>query len=129
MPHDDSKPCVRLFGPMGKYHMMAPFFIHMNKTLPWSPCSAVYLTELLDDGHGMPHSAPLDFSHPSAIEPLSRLLAPALPWGLPAAVLSHKAHRGGERLQRHVILERHAKYPPRMLFLAPIFPKLSLGLT
>lgn len=52
MPHDDSKPCVRLFGPMGKYHMMAPFFIHVNKTLPWSPCSAVYLTELLDDGHG-----------------------------------------------------------------------------
>lgn len=64
MPHDDSKPCVRLFGPMGKYHMMAPFFIHVNKTLPWSPCSAVYLTELLDDGHGRPHSAPPGFSPP-----------------------------------------------------------------
>uniref|UniRef100_H0V1Z5 ADAM metallopeptidase with thrombospondin type 1 motif 8 n=1 Tax=Cavia porcellus TaxID=10141 RepID=H0V1Z5_CAVPO len=52
MPHDDSKPCVRLFGPMEKHHMMAPLFIHLNKTLPWSPCSAMYLTELLDDGHG-----------------------------------------------------------------------------
>lgn len=52
MPHDDSKPCARLFGPMGKHHMMAPLFIHLNKTLPWSPCSAMYLTELLDGGHG-----------------------------------------------------------------------------
>ncbi|CAK6440348.1 unnamed protein product [Pipistrellus nathusii] len=52
MPHDDSKPCVRLFGPMGKHHMMAPLFVHLNKTLPWSPCSAMYLTELLDGGHG-----------------------------------------------------------------------------
>ncbi|XP_038520238.1 A disintegrin and metalloproteinase with thrombospondin motifs 8 isoform X1 [Canis lupus familiaris] len=52
MPHDDSKPCARLFGPMGKHHMMAPLFVHLNKTLPWSPCSAMYLTELLDGGHG-----------------------------------------------------------------------------
>ncbi|XP_066115844.1 A disintegrin and metalloproteinase with thrombospondin motifs 8 [Saccopteryx bilineata] len=52
MPHDDSKPCARLFGPMGKHHMMAPLFVHLNKTLPWSPCSAMYLMELLDGGHG-----------------------------------------------------------------------------
>ncbi|KAM5185809.1 A disintegrin and metalloproteinase with thrombospondin motifs 8 [Callospermophilus lateralis] len=52
MPHDDSKTCARMFGPMGKHHMMAPLFVHLNKTLPWSPCSAMYLTELLDDGHG-----------------------------------------------------------------------------
>lgn len=52
MPHDDSKTCARLFGPMGKHHMMAPLFVHLNKTLPWSPCSAMYLTELLDGGHG-----------------------------------------------------------------------------
>lgn len=52
MPHDDSKPCARLFGPMDKHHMMAPLFVHLNKTLPWSPCSAMYLTELLDSGHG-----------------------------------------------------------------------------
>ncbi|XP_032658306.1 A disintegrin and metalloproteinase with thrombospondin motifs 8 [Chelonoidis abingdonii] len=52
MPHDDSKTCERLFGPLGKHHMMAPFFVHLNKTLPWSPCSAMYLTEFLDGGHG-----------------------------------------------------------------------------
>ncbi|XP_007953366.1 A disintegrin and metalloproteinase with thrombospondin motifs 8 [Orycteropus afer afer] len=52
MPHDDSKPCERLFGPMDKHHMMAPLFVHLNKTLPWSPCSAMYITEFLDGGHG-----------------------------------------------------------------------------
>ncbi|XP_004379439.1 A disintegrin and metalloproteinase with thrombospondin motifs 8 [Trichechus manatus latirostris] len=52
MPHDDSKPCERLFGPMDKHHMMAPLFVHLNKTLPWSPCSAMYITEFLDSGHG-----------------------------------------------------------------------------
>ncbi|NXO04794.1 ATS8 metalloproteinase, partial [Rhinopomastus cyanomelas] len=52
MPHDDSKTCERLFGPLGKHHMMAPLFIHLNKTQPWSPCSAMYLTDFLDGGHG-----------------------------------------------------------------------------
>ncbi|XP_006901803.1 PREDICTED: A disintegrin and metalloproteinase with thrombospondin motifs 8 [Elephantulus edwardii] len=52
MPHDDSKPCERLFGPMDKHHMMAPLFVYLNKTLPWSPCSAMYITEFLDGGHG-----------------------------------------------------------------------------
>lgn len=52
MPHDDSKTCERLFGNLGKHHMMAPLFIHLNKTLPWSPCSAMYITEFLDGGHG-----------------------------------------------------------------------------
>ncbi|XP_044295490.1 A disintegrin and metalloproteinase with thrombospondin motifs 8 [Varanus komodoensis] len=52
MPHDDSKTCERLFGALGKHHMMAPLFIHLNKTLPWSPCSAMYITEFLDGGHG-----------------------------------------------------------------------------
>ncbi|XP_027733367.1 A disintegrin and metalloproteinase with thrombospondin motifs 8 [Vombatus ursinus] len=52
MPHDDSKTCERLFGPMGKHHMMAPLFVHLNKTVPWSPCSAKYITEFLDGGHG-----------------------------------------------------------------------------
>lgn len=56
MPHDDSKTCERLFGPLGKHHMMAPLFIYLNKTQPWSPCSAMYLTEFLDGGHGKePH--------------------------------------------------------------------------
>ncbi|XP_010001189.1 PREDICTED: A disintegrin and metalloproteinase with thrombospondin motifs 8 [Chaetura pelagica] len=52
MPHDDSKTCERLFGPLGKHHLMAPLFIHLNKTQPWSPCSTMYLTEFLDGGHG-----------------------------------------------------------------------------
>ncbi|XP_053125818.1 A disintegrin and metalloproteinase with thrombospondin motifs 8 [Hemicordylus capensis] len=52
MLHDDSKSCERLFGTLGKHHMMAPLFVHLNKTLPWSPCSAMYITEFLDGGHG-----------------------------------------------------------------------------
>ncbi|XP_042327049.1 A disintegrin and metalloproteinase with thrombospondin motifs 8 [Sceloporus undulatus] len=52
MPHDDSRTCERLFGNLGKHHMMAPLFVHLNKTLPWSPCSAMYITEFLDGGHG-----------------------------------------------------------------------------
>ncbi|OWK57049.1 A disintegrin and metalloproteinase with thrombospondin motifs 8 [Lonchura striata] len=52
MPHDDSRNCERLFGPLGEHHVMAPLFIHLNKTQPWSPCSAMYLTEFLDGGHG-----------------------------------------------------------------------------
>ncbi|XP_016380232.1 A disintegrin and metalloproteinase with thrombospondin motifs 8-like [Sinocyclocheilus rhinocerous] len=52
MPHDDSKICEKLFGHLNGHHMMAPFFIHLNKTLPWSPCSALYITEFFDNGHG-----------------------------------------------------------------------------
>uniref|UniRef100_A0A6Q2ZL87 Peptidase M12B domain-containing protein n=1 Tax=Esox lucius TaxID=8010 RepID=A0A6Q2ZL87_ESOLU len=52
MPHDDSKNCERMFGKLGSYHMMAPLFIHLNKTFPWSPCSALYITEFFDNGHG-----------------------------------------------------------------------------
>ena len=87
MPHDDSKPCARLFGPMGKHHMMAPLFVHLNKTLPWSPCSAMYLTELLDGGHGRcPQASPCFFlarcwcsrSAPPASRIARVLLAPVL---------------------------------------------------
>ncbi|XP_030633968.1 A disintegrin and metalloproteinase with thrombospondin motifs 8 [Chanos chanos] len=52
MPHDDSKICERLFGPIGKHHVMAPVFVHLNKTSPWSACSAFYVTEFFDKGHG-----------------------------------------------------------------------------
>ncbi|XP_061106205.1 A disintegrin and metalloproteinase with thrombospondin motifs 8-like [Conger conger] len=52
MPHDDSKTCEWLFGNQGGHHLMAPFFVHLNKTLPWSPCSALYITEFFDSGHG-----------------------------------------------------------------------------
>lgn len=53
MPHDDSKICEKLFGHLNGNHMMAPFFVHLNKTLPWSPCSALYITEFFDNGYGM----------------------------------------------------------------------------
>ncbi|KAG5836901.1 hypothetical protein ANANG_G00233590 [Anguilla anguilla] len=52
MPHDDSKNCEQLFGDLGQHHMMAPLFIHLNKTQPWSPCSALYVTQFFDNGHG-----------------------------------------------------------------------------
>lgn len=53
MPHDDSKTCQKLFGDIDGQHLMAPFFVHLNETLPWSPCSAIYITEFFDNGHGM----------------------------------------------------------------------------
>ncbi|XP_029964672.1 A disintegrin and metalloproteinase with thrombospondin motifs 8 [Salarias fasciatus] len=52
MPHDDSKTCERLFGDLGGNHLMAPLFVNLNKTAPWSPCSALYITEFFDNGHG-----------------------------------------------------------------------------
>ena len=39
MPHDDSKLCTRLFGPLDKHHMMAPLYVQLNKTRPWSPAA------------------------------------------------------------------------------------------
>ncbi|KAM9319066.1 A disintegrin and metalloproteinase with thrombospondin motifs 8-like [Pholidichthys leucotaenia] len=52
MPHDDSKTCERLFGNLGGHYLMAPLFVSFNKTAPWSPCSALYVTEFFDNGHG-----------------------------------------------------------------------------
>lgn len=31
---------------------MAPLFVRLNKTAPWSPCSSLYITEFFDNGHG-----------------------------------------------------------------------------
>uniref|UniRef100_A0A8D3CLJ6 ADAM metallopeptidase with thrombospondin type 1 motif 8 n=1 Tax=Scophthalmus maximus TaxID=52904 RepID=A0A8D3CLJ6_SCOMX len=52
MPHDDSKTCERLFGDLGGHFLMAPLFVSLNETAPWSPCSALYVTEFFDNGHG-----------------------------------------------------------------------------
>lgn len=52
MPHDDSKTCEKLFGELGGHYLMAPLFVSLNKTSPWSPCSALYVTEFFDNGHG-----------------------------------------------------------------------------
>lgn len=56
MPHDDSKTCERLFGDLGGHYLMAPLFVSLNKTAPWSPCSALYITEFFDNGHGRKYS-------------------------------------------------------------------------
>lgn len=58
MPHDDSKLCTRLFGPLDKHHMMAPLYVQLNKTRPWSPCSASFLREFLDRGYGRSPASP-----------------------------------------------------------------------
>uniref|UniRef100_A0A674EBU2 ADAM metallopeptidase with thrombospondin type 1 motif 8 n=1 Tax=Salmo trutta TaxID=8032 RepID=A0A674EBU2_SALTR len=52
MPHDDSNNCIRWFGHLDGPHMMASVFFSLNKTLPWSPCSARYVTEFFDNGYG-----------------------------------------------------------------------------
>ncbi|XP_051962950.1 A disintegrin and metalloproteinase with thrombospondin motifs 8-like [Xyrauchen texanus] len=52
MPHDDTKNCVQLFGHLGEDHIMAPVFNQFNKNSPWSPCSALYVTQFFDNGHG-----------------------------------------------------------------------------
>uniref|UniRef100_A0A8C6T697 ADAM metallopeptidase with thrombospondin type 1 motif, 15b n=1 Tax=Neogobius melanostomus TaxID=47308 RepID=A0A8C6T697_9GOBI len=52
MPHDDSKTCERLFGELGGHYLMTPLFVSLNKTSPWSPCSALHITEFFDSGHG-----------------------------------------------------------------------------
>lgn len=56
MPHDDSKTCQRLFGDLGGHFLMAPVLVSLNKSAPWSPCSALYVTEFFDNGHGRKHS-------------------------------------------------------------------------
>lgn len=53
MPHDDSRNCERYFGDLPKHHVMAPIYISFEKKSPWSPCSAFYITEFFDNGHGM----------------------------------------------------------------------------
>ncbi|KAM8927367.1 A disintegrin and metalloproteinase with thrombospondin motifs 8 [Pelodytes ibericus] len=52
IPHDNSKNCEKVFGELGKHHLMAPLFQQLNKSIPWSPCSAMHLTEFFDSGHG-----------------------------------------------------------------------------
>uniref|UniRef100_A0A8C5EKC8 A disintegrin and metalloproteinase with thrombospondin motifs 15-like n=1 Tax=Gouania willdenowi TaxID=441366 RepID=A0A8C5EKC8_GOUWI len=52
MPHDDVKACEDVFGKLQSHHMMSPTLIQINRTSPWSPCSAAIITEFLDGGHG-----------------------------------------------------------------------------
>ncbi|XP_040907663.1 A disintegrin and metalloproteinase with thrombospondin motifs 15a [Toxotes jaculatrix] len=52
MPHDNVKACEDVFGKLQDNHMMSPTLIQINRTSPWSPCSAAIITEFLDSGHG-----------------------------------------------------------------------------
>uniref|UniRef100_A0AAY4E0U6 Peptidase M12B domain-containing protein n=1 Tax=Denticeps clupeoides TaxID=299321 RepID=A0AAY4E0U6_9TELE len=52
MPHDNVKACEDVFGKLKDNHMMSPTLIQINRTSPWSPCSAAIITDFLDSGHG-----------------------------------------------------------------------------
>ncbi|XP_056140686.1 A disintegrin and metalloproteinase with thrombospondin motifs 15-like [Lampris incognitus] len=52
MPHDNVKACEEVFGKLKDNHMMSPTLIQINRTTPWSPCSAAIITDFLDSGHG-----------------------------------------------------------------------------
>lgn len=63
MPHDNVKACADVFGKLQDNHMMSPTLIQINRTSPWSPCSAAIVTEFLDSGHGeflWPLTCPFD---------------------------------------------------------------------
>ncbi|XP_075695216.1 A disintegrin and metalloproteinase with thrombospondin motifs 8 [Rhinoderma darwinii] len=52
IPHDNSNNCRKVFGDLDLHHLMAPLFLQLNQSMPWSPCSARHLTEFFDSGHG-----------------------------------------------------------------------------
>lgn len=59
MLHDNSKPCVGLNGPgSASRHVMAPVMAHVDPEEPWSPCSARFITDFLDNGYGKQTAAP-----------------------------------------------------------------------
>ncbi|XP_013875060.1 A disintegrin and metalloproteinase with thrombospondin motifs 15 [Austrofundulus limnaeus] len=52
MPHDNVKACEEVFGKLKDNHMMSPTLIQVDRSQPWSVCSAAIITEFLDRGHG-----------------------------------------------------------------------------
>ncbi|KAM6932960.1 A disintegrin and metalloproteinase with thrombospondin motifs 15-like [Xenentodon cancila] len=52
MPHDNVKACEDVFGKLKDNHMMSPTLIQIDRSRPWSVCSAAIITEFLDRGHG-----------------------------------------------------------------------------
>ncbi|XP_040182159.1 A disintegrin and metalloproteinase with thrombospondin motifs 8 [Rana temporaria] len=52
IPHDNSNNCRKVFGDLDRHHLMAPVFLQLNKSMPWSPCSAMHLTDFFESGHG-----------------------------------------------------------------------------
>uniref|UniRef100_A0AAQ4PG65 Peptidase M12B domain-containing protein n=1 Tax=Gasterosteus aculeatus aculeatus TaxID=481459 RepID=A0AAQ4PG65_GASAC len=52
MPHDNVKACEEVFGKLKDNHMMSPTLIQIDRSRPWSACSAAIITQFLDRGHG-----------------------------------------------------------------------------
>ncbi|XP_004675376.1 PREDICTED: A disintegrin and metalloproteinase with thrombospondin motifs 1 [Condylura cristata] len=52
MPHDDAKQCASINGVRLDSHMMASMLSNLDRSQPWSPCSAYMITSFLDNGHG-----------------------------------------------------------------------------
>lgn len=70
MLHDNSKPCVGLNGPgSASRHVMAPVMAHVDPEEPWSPCSARFITDFLDNGYGKqaPCLYPLSSPRPPSV--------------------------------------------------------------
>ena len=67
MLHDNSKPCVGLNGPGStSRHVMAPVMAHVDPEEPWSPCSARFITDFLDNGYGKQMALPFPCAGPSS---------------------------------------------------------------
>lgn len=52
MPHDEAKQCASINGVSRDSHMMASMLSNLDRSQPWSPCSAYMITSFLDNGHG-----------------------------------------------------------------------------
>uniref|UniRef100_A0A8C2SZK7 A disintegrin and metalloproteinase with thrombospondin motifs 1 n=1 Tax=Coturnix japonica TaxID=93934 RepID=A0A8C2SZK7_COTJA len=52
MPHDDAKQCAGINGISRDFHMMASMLSNLDRSQPWSPCSAYMITTFLDNSHG-----------------------------------------------------------------------------
>lgn len=78
MLHDNSKPCVDLNEPGStSRHVMTPVMAHVDPEEPWSPCSARFITDFLDNGYGRQTS----HLFPGAMQPCSHCaLLPPSAW-------------------------------------------------
>lgn len=92
MPHDDSPHCAELNGPAGSSRrVMAPVMSSVPPGEMWSPCSARFITDFLDNGHGtapppQPPVSPPSLGTPrAAVSPPRRSLPPGQALGVAAA--------------------------------------------
>ncbi|XP_063001924.1 A disintegrin and metalloproteinase with thrombospondin motifs 4 [Elgaria multicarinata webbii] len=53
MLHDDDKHCKELNGHSNSRHMMASVMSPVDPDEMWSPCSGRFITDFLDNGHGL----------------------------------------------------------------------------